>query len=160
MIRSKSAGALFTMVITLLASLTTVIATPQAASAAAAPVYHLRNVQTGLCLDSNSSGTVYTLACNGGNNQKWYDLPAAPIVHRYIMVNVATGRCLSTNYNGDLYTAACENSHPLQFWYFLTQPSRVANELTGRCADNNHSGWAYAEPCNNGNYQRWHKNWL
>jgi hypothetical protein len=33
--------------------------------------YEIRNVATGLCLDSNTSGSVYTLACNGGNFQRW-----------------------------------------------------------------------------------------
>jgi hypothetical protein len=29
------------------------------------------NIATGLCLDSNSAGSAYTLGCNGGGYQTW-----------------------------------------------------------------------------------------
>lgn len=37
-------------------------------------VYEIRNRQTGLCLDSNIWNSVYTLGCNGGDYQRWFQL--------------------------------------------------------------------------------------
>ena len=33
--------------------------------------FEIKNTATQLCLDSNAEGHVYTLACNGGNFQRW-----------------------------------------------------------------------------------------
>jgi LysM domain len=47
------------------------------------------NRASGLCLDSNANNSVYTLACNGGDFQKWENQEGR-------LVNVATGLCLDS----------------------------------------------------------------
>jgi hypothetical protein len=44
---------------------------PADLSTQASVVVTIRNAQTGLCLDSNYAGNVYTLGRNGGNYQRW-----------------------------------------------------------------------------------------
>ena len=46
--------------------------TSLAAHAARQVTTRIKDNQTGLCLDSNYNGNVYTLSCNGGNYQNWY----------------------------------------------------------------------------------------
>ncbi len=58
---------------------------------------NLKNDATGLYLDGNTKGNVYTLPPNDSAFQRWrfYDLK---------IINVATGRALDLNYEGRLYT--------------------------------------------------------
>ncbi|WP_018349371.1 RICIN domain-containing protein [Longispora albida] len=64
------------------------------------------------CLDSNANGSVYTLKCNGGNYQKWYQTSTST---GWQLKNKATGRCLDSNANGEVYTLAC-NGGNYQRW--------------------------------------------
>jgi hypothetical protein len=45
------------------------ILNPGVSEAAAVETY--QNLATGRCLDSNTSGSAYTLGCNGGSFQRW-----------------------------------------------------------------------------------------
>jgi hypothetical protein len=83
--------------------------TSLAAGAGALQTTRIVNNQTGLCLDSNYNGNVYTLSCNGGNYQNWYGSGAT-------IVNNQTGLCLDSNYNGNVYTLSC-NGGNYQNWY-------------------------------------------
>ncbi|WP_433081268.1 RICIN domain-containing protein [Dactylosporangium sp. CA-052675] len=69
------------------------------------------NWQTGLCLDSNSAGSVYVLKCNGGAYQRWY-LGGNP---GYQLHNAATERCLDSS-SGRLSTSRCDNAVASQRW--------------------------------------------
>ena len=61
-----------------------------------AGVVNLVNVATGLYLDSNYAGQVYTGAGNNGDYQKWtYVGPQ--------LKNIATGKVLGSNYNNQIY---------------------------------------------------------
>ena len=53
----------------------------------------MKNQATGLCLDSNSSGSVYAQACNGGNYQRWI---ITSVNGAKRIKDWATGRCLYT----------------------------------------------------------------
>ena len=71
------------------------------------------NVATGFCLDSNGSGDVYTLGCNGGNYQHWLKQGVGGGAVQF--KNVSTGFCLDSNANRDVYTLGC-NGGSYQHW--------------------------------------------
>ncbi|UQA95609.1 RICIN domain-containing protein [Streptomyces halobius] len=63
------------------------------------------------CLDSNSKGSVYVIQCNGGNNQKWYEIKTST---GWKLKNKATGRVLDTAH-GKAYTKP-DNGSKYQRW--------------------------------------------
>ncbi|MFC9692511.1 ricin-type beta-trefoil lectin domain protein [Kribbella sp. NPDC056951] len=70
----------------------------------------LKNIATGLCLDANANGVVYSNPCNVNNTyQWWYRSPELDIKHG------ATGRYLDSNGGGDVYTLG-RNGGPNQRW--------------------------------------------
>ena len=61
-----------------------------APGASAATYYNVHNANTGTCLDSNTAGDVYTLNCNGNDNQRWHIAGGK-------FTDKATGWCLSSD---------------------------------------------------------------
>ncbi|WP_157876602.1 RICIN domain-containing protein [Streptomyces graminilatus] len=72
----------------------------------------LRNWETGRCLDSNSSGQVYTNPCQTGNDyQTWNMLFSRHDAYDIVEVqNKATGLCLRYDINRRMITANCLGS--------------------------------------------------
>jgi hypothetical protein len=123
------------------------------------------NYNTGLCLTSNSPGSVSTQGCNITNSQQWYNvvptgfpIPAGGI-DTGTMGNAQTGQCLDSNFAGDVYTSPCNGNDSYQNWTeFENGPlaAQYQNWETGLCLDSNAAGDAYTSPCNwNNSYQNW-----
>jgi hypothetical protein len=145
------------------ASVTTIA---QAAVANTTVTTTLVDVRTGMCLDGNSSGAVYTHSCNGGNYQKWRQIWTS---QGFVMESVATGSCLYDFYiSANLYgvrTAPCnynagyQNFHASQWaGYNLYLPNDLRQAGTW-CLDSNFGsgglGNVYEDPCNGGEWQHW-----
>jgi serine/threonine-protein kinase len=113
------------------------------------------DVATGRCLDSNSSGSAYTLACNGGNYQRW----RPQVVGGTLFVDVATGRCLKAPAQGGASTAGCNSSDNDQIWAgaFTSNPDNIVRIFGGQCLDSNSQGNVYTLPCNGGQFQLWYR---
>jgi hypothetical protein len=127
----------------------------------------LVDVHTGMCLDGNSSGVVYTHQCNSGNPyQEWQQIWTS---QGFVMKSVGTGGCLYDFYiRSDLYgirTAPCDynanyqNYHATQFAnynFYLPNDLRLAGAW---CLDSNFGynglGNVYQDPCNGGDWQHW-----
>jgi hypothetical protein len=111
----------------------------------------IRNVATGLCVDSDttpvmalngtpSGGHAFSSACNAAGTQQWsegpllsLDSPRADDMYR--LVNRRTGFCLDSNEQG-IYTLPCLDPDAYQVWQRVrTGPTTVAyrNQAANRC---------------------------
>jgi hypothetical protein len=104
----------------------------------------LQNRATGMCLDSNWEGWVYTNPCNSNNiYQHWYASYAGAGVSRFF--SGASGRYLDSNYDGSVYTLLY-NGGPHQVWYKYASGALV-NYQTHRCLDSYYDKRVYTLPC-------------
>ncbi|MEU7619778.1 RICIN domain-containing protein [Micromonospora rifamycinica] len=142
-----------------------------AAPAAAAYEFtgQFQNHATGMCLDSNGSGSIYTLPCQAGNNwQTWIVTSAGKAPSGYDRVTVRnrqSGLCLDMwEFGGPQQHANPCNGSLRQLiegygpnW---NQVSLRLNFFDTRyiCVDTHGSGDAYARACNYGSYQTWRLN--
>jgi hypothetical protein len=131
-----------------------------AVPAGAATTYRLVDWQTGYCLDSNSTGSVYTLPCNGGNNQNWIVTIAPNNNGALVFQDAQTRSCLYDFYiKSGLYgvrTAPCNGNAPWQQYSDTTSHGHdnFLNNYSRYCLDSNY-GSAYETPCNGGTWQAW-----
>ncbi|XP_021964941.1 actinohivin-like [Folsomia candida] len=106
----------------------------------------LTNAATGFCLDSDTTGRVNAMSCNGGNFQQWQ------LYKDSTVRNVATGMCLDSNMKTEVYTGQC-NGGKYQRWSISGGQFKSGGTLG--CLDSNGDGHVYTHQCNGGAYQRW-----
>ncbi|WP_186768124.1 RICIN domain-containing protein [Streptomyces qinzhouensis] len=126
------------------------------AQAAIPGIEELRNVATGFCLDSNSSGSAYTHVCNGNEYQKWLIMPGTGAT--YTLQSRATGLCLDSNGGSRVYTHVC-NGGDYQKWTISratpTGSYVLTNIVSSLVLDSNGSKRVYMHVPNGGDYQQW-----
>ncbi|MEU6965465.1 RICIN domain-containing protein [Streptomyces chrestomyceticus] len=136
---------------------------PGSASAAEVGIqavgHQIKNEKTGLCLDSDDQGNVYTKGCAWDKHnayQQWdYIWDAAG--DTFALRNVQTLRCLSAHSGDGINTYPCWE-HNIQKWTktFHGGAVIIRNVHYGRALDSNHDGQAYTSPYGTGNpYMRW-----
>nr|WP_062330415.1 hypothetical protein [Herbidospora sakaeratensis] len=132
---------------------------------------NLRNIETGLCLDSDFNGAVYARGCSARNtndHQLWQPIllirgngvPGSNLQYDLVALkNKATKRCLALTGSNTLRTTLdCEEDaqewsaqglgwNDVLFWKW--------SGSTRYAVDGNRSGSVYAHPWNGGRYQRW-----
>ncbi|GAA0448157.1 hypothetical protein Ade02nite_60800 [Paractinoplanes deccanensis] len=130
-----------------------IVAGVAAPAHAADQVNSWRNLATGMCLDSNGLGQVYTMSCNNGLYQNWQDKPMSTNFRNH--KNAATGNCLMAGVLSYVNAMPCDNFTTLQMWTFGS--GYLTNVNNGYCLDSNFQGHVYAGRCNGGLYQQWEK---
>ena len=112
----------------------------------------LFNAQTGLVLDSDANGSVYTLKSNGGLYQKW-QWEFKENGWNYIK-NKATGLYLTgDSFGGGVYTSFFTGASQ-QTW--MVWNNRLYNFDNNLCLDSNYLSQVYLLTDNGGNYQAWY----
>ncbi|MFI9240329.1 RICIN domain-containing protein [Streptomyces sp. NPDC053079] len=137
----------------------TVVAIPSSASADGRGAIEIKNVQTGLCLDGNNAGGVYTKGC-GGNNpyQRWY-LHEGP--KGVMLQSKETGLCVSGKGPGNdgLYGTNCNSGDDAQWWEqrnVYGNSYTLLNYQNRKALDSNAKGYAYVHRYGDSNtYQHW-----
>ena len=109
------------------------------------------NAQTGLLLDSDYSGAVYTHRPNGGTYQRW-QWQFKENGWNYIK-NKETGRFLESNTAGAIYTNVFNGGNE-QLWMIWN--NRLVNLANGLALDSNYESHVYMLGDNGGNYQAWY----
>ncbi|MEU7019950.1 hypothetical protein ABZ990_04750 [Streptomyces sp. NPDC046203] len=140
------------------ASLLLTMGTAPAAHAAGSDFWQYKNSKTGLCLDSDAKGNVYTKSCGSDNPyQKW-----ERAIHdgKVLLRNVATRRCLWVNplepADSQLKTdPACANG--MLWWQLVVDGTyRFVDPYSEKAVDSDAKGNAYAKGYGADNpYQQW-----
>ncbi len=121
------------------------------------PPVLLRNVQSGLCLQSDGS-QLFTAACHGGLTQQWrHDYRDTNLL---TLIHHATGLCVEGLsppwYHVGLYQ--CVGGFPAQVWVEQPGPSATrtyTNWMAGRCLDGYRISAINLWPCGSSTSQRW-----
>ncbi|MFJ6636517.1 RICIN domain-containing protein [Streptomyces sp. NPDC091376] len=165
----KLYGRRFARVLTAVGLLVGALVVQSSPAAAANPVAHIHNAQTGLCIDANHAGAVYMSSCDGGNqHQRWERVQlgkSSDGYHVNLFRNVATRDCLQLETTRqDVWATPCfaSNGQPFNDGKWRAEGTSYNRfEATwahgfSTCLDSNSTGDIYIKQCNEGNYQKWH----
>jgi chitinase len=103
------------------------------------------NALTGLVLDSDYNGNLYTDSYSGAISQEW-------LFDGNTIADRQTHRLLDSNAAGAVYTDFA-NGGNYQNWQFFG--NTIVDRQTGRCLDSDYNGNVSTNPCNGGDSQNW-----
>lgn len=116
----------------------------------------LRDLATGLCLESNANKGVFTNDCSVSSYQKWIVNPNEKIIiageEFTDLKNSPTGLCLDSDLSSKKVFANACNNLETQKWTIQNQEVRNQN---GLCLESDSSNKAFLAICNNNNFQKW-----
>ncbi|MDH6544209.1 ricin-type beta-trefoil lectin domain protein [Streptomyces sp. SPB4] len=117
-----------------------------------------KNVQTGLCLDSDANGNAYTKSCGTDNPYQRWSLAWRD--NGYLLRNEATSRCLEVGGGDSVRTGLCPTYPASSYqwsWDFVAGERLILkNGANGRALDSNAKGQLYTSPYGTGNpYMQW-----
>ena len=125
-------------------ALTSTVLTVSAQSAAAGQV---KNKATGLCLDGDRGGNVYTKGCTSNNGYQHWDFSDKGS-NIWVFKSNASALCLDSDKAGNVYAKSCKQSNPYQRWVFsASDGGTYKNEATGLCLDSDNQGKVYTYGC-------------
>lgn len=122
-------------------------------------LWTISDAATNRCLDSNYSGNIYTLPCNGGNYQNWNQIQQKN--GSYILQDRQTGLCLLIFANG-VRMGGCSSAatDPSYLWYEYggDYGTIFKNQGYGAVLDSNAAGNVYSSPdwARGNMYQNWY----
>lgn len=103
------------------------------------------NALTGLVLDSDYNGNLYTDSYSGAISQEW-------LFDGNTIADRQTHRLLDSSAAGAVYTNFA-NGGNYQNWQFFG--NTIVDRQTGRCLESDYYGNVFANPCNGGDSQNW-----
>ncbi|WP_327131411.1 RICIN domain-containing protein [Streptomyces sp. NBC_01343] len=133
------------------------LATPAHAESGVA----FKDRQTGLCLDGDAKGNIYTHACGGDNPYQHWVLTPVSATDTFQMRSVKTGLCLSGFGPGrnEVYGVRCnstEYAQRWQRWYIDDNVSALVNFQNKYALDSDAKGATYVSIFGTGNpYMQW-----
>jgi hypothetical protein len=142
------------------------LSTPAQAGSGTGAMGTYQNKQTGLCLDGNAAGAVYTSNCDSNNPyQRWlfqYDA----VTGENTIKQDATNRCLILTDSGQVATkdpaqgwSGCDSVGRPGVWV-KSGDARHSGLNPNVCLDSNYQHQVYALSCNGGSFQNWQLNVL
>lgn len=151
-LRLNKPRALIVVAVTLICTIVPALSAQASVTTAFQDAYSL------LCLDSHSTGAVFTDTCSGDKQQNWIvtDLGTnaqgdeiATLTDAYSLL------CLDSQSDGDVFTATCSDAKQ-QEWLYANGSFQDAYSLL--CLDSHSDGDVFTDACSGDKQQTWIRN--